>query len=100
MCHEPTSVGLPEGIGVGEGTVILDDFALAEGIFVVGKNPSTNSPRMMTELRNARRAHRGYQSAAGAGAEEFCGAAKMVTLRSTRIASGYCRVNVGGDVPV
>jgi anaerobic selenocysteine-containing dehydrogenase len=53
MCHEPTSVGLPESIGIGKGTVLLDDFEHAEAIFVIGQNPGTNSPRMMTELRNA-----------------------------------------------
>jgi hypothetical protein len=55
MCHEPTSVGLPESIGIGKGTVILDDFAHADAIFVIEQNPGTNSPRMMTELRNASR---------------------------------------------
>src|ERR1700757_5087221 len=48
MCHEPTSVGLPESIGIGKGTVILDDFSQADAIFVIGQNPGTNSPRMMT----------------------------------------------------
>ena len=55
MCHEPTSVGLPESIGIGKGTVILEDFAQTDAIFVIGQNPGTNSPRMMTELRNASR---------------------------------------------
>ena len=55
MCHEPTSVGLPESIGIGKGTVILDDFSHADAIFVIGQNPGTNSPRMMTDLRNASR---------------------------------------------
>jgi hypothetical protein len=55
MCHEPTSVGLPESIGIGKGTVILDDFSHADAIFVIGQNPGTNSPRMMTELHNASR---------------------------------------------
>jgi anaerobic selenocysteine-containing dehydrogenase len=36
MCHEPTSIGLPESIGVGKGTVILDDFGHADAIFVIG----------------------------------------------------------------
>lgn len=55
MCHEPTSVGLPESIGIGKGTVLLEDFAHADAIFIIGQNPGTNSPRMMTELRNASR---------------------------------------------
>jgi anaerobic selenocysteine-containing dehydrogenase len=41
MCHEPTSVGLPESIGIGKGTVVLDDFAHAEAIFIIGQNPGT-----------------------------------------------------------
>src|SRR6266446_4015979 len=55
MCHEPTSVGLPESIGIGKGTVVLDDFEHADAIFILGQNPGTNSPRMMTELHNASR---------------------------------------------
>ena len=55
MCHEPTSVGLPESIGIGKGTVLLDDFAYAEAIFILGQNPGTNSPRMLTELHRASR---------------------------------------------
>jgi anaerobic selenocysteine-containing dehydrogenase len=38
-CHEPTSVGLPESIGIGKGTVVLGDFAHAEAIFIFGQNP-------------------------------------------------------------
>ena len=66
MCHEPTSVGLPESIGIGKGTVVLDDFAHAEAIFIIGQNPGTNSPRMLTELhgRRAQRADRRAQPAA------------------------------------
>ena len=55
MCHEATSVGLPESIGVGKGTVLLEDFDKADCIFIFGQNPGTNSPRMMTSLRNAAR---------------------------------------------
>ena len=47
MCHEPTSVGLPESIGIGKGTVLLEDFDKTDAIFVIGQNPGTNSPRMM-----------------------------------------------------
>ena len=55
MCHEATSVGLPESIGIGKGTVLLEDFDATGAIFVIGQNPGTNSPRMMTSLRNASR---------------------------------------------
>ena len=55
MCHEATSVGLPESIGIGKGTVLLEDFEKTDAIFVIGQNPGTNSPRMMTPLREASR---------------------------------------------
>src|SRR3546814_3527093 len=55
MCHEPTSRGLPHSIGVGKGTVVLEDFEHAEAIFVIGQNSGTNAPRMMTLLVEARR---------------------------------------------
>src|ERR1700727_3199443 len=51
MCHEATSVGLPQSIGVGKGTVLLEDFDKADCILIFGQNPGTNSPRMMTTLR-------------------------------------------------
>src|SRR6202795_4443267 len=50
MCHEATSVGLPESIGVGKGTVLLEDFDRADAIFIFGQNPGTKRPRMMTSL--------------------------------------------------
>ena len=56
MCHEATSVGLPESIGIGKGTVLLDDFAMTDAIFMIGQNPGTNSPRMMTQLHEVRAA--------------------------------------------
>ena len=104
MCHEPTSVGLPESIGIGKGTVLLDDFGRAEAIFVIGQNPGTNSPRMMTELRNASR--RGvpivvFNPLRERALERFAAPqspVEMATFSSTPIASEYCQVRVGGDV--
>ena len=56
MCHESSGMGLKEVIGVGKGTVMLEDFEKAELIFVVGQNPGTNHPRMLTTLQKAKRA--------------------------------------------
>ena len=54
--ENPSKVAVPvRHILIGKGTVILDDFSQADAIFVIGQNPGTNSPRMLTELRNASR---------------------------------------------
>ena len=53
MCHEPTSVGLPGTVGIGKGTVLLEDFDHCDTLLLFGQNPATNHPRMMGELRHA-----------------------------------------------
>ncbi len=53
MCHESSGVALGETIGIGKGTVTLADFDHADLIFVVGQNPGTNHPRMLTTLRES-----------------------------------------------
>jgi formate dehydrogenase major subunit len=53
MCHEASGVALIESIGIGKGTVLLEDFECADAIFVVGQNPGTNHPRMLADLRRA-----------------------------------------------
>ena len=55
MCHESSGVALKEAIGIGKGTVKLDDFDKADLIIVVGQNPGTNHPRMLTALRDAKK---------------------------------------------
>ena len=55
MCHESSGVALNESIGIGKGTVTLDDFNSADLIIVVGQNPGTNHPRMLTALRDAKK---------------------------------------------
>ena len=55
MCHESSGTALSETIGVGKGTVTLEDFDAAEAIFVIGQNPGTNHPRMLTALERAKR---------------------------------------------
>ncbi len=55
MCHESSGSALSETIGAGKGTVSLEDFDLAEAIFVIGQNPGTNHPRMLTALQKAKR---------------------------------------------
>jgi molybdopterin-dependent oxidoreductase alpha subunit len=54
MCHESSGVALSESIGIGKGTVKLEDFEKAEAIFVIGQNPGTNHPRMLSSLADAK----------------------------------------------
>ncbi|MFM0323296.1 FdhF/YdeP family oxidoreductase [Caballeronia glebae] len=106
MCHEATSVGLPQSIGVGKGTVLLEDFEHADAIFIFGQNPGTNSPRMMSDLRSASR--RGakivsFNPFRERALERFASPQdpiEMATLGSTNISSFLYQVRVGGDVAV
>ncbi|QBL92623.1 Protein YdeP [Komagataeibacter saccharivorans] len=103
MCHEPTSRGLPLSIGIGKGTVRMEDFGKTEAIFIIGQNTGTNSPRMMTELVHARK--RGTPIVAVNPMPERAlirftepqDPIKMATFGSTPIASEFCHVRIGGD---
>jgi molybdopterin-dependent oxidoreductase alpha subunit len=104
MCHEATSVGLPASIGVGKGTVTLEDFDKNDLLLSFGHNPGTNHPRMMTTLRNTSR--RGvpilaFNPLRERSLERFAAPQapiEMATFGSTPIASAIHQVKVGGDV--
>ena len=55
MCHESSGVALSETLGIGKGSVKLEDFDKAELIVVSGQNPGTNHPRMLTALQKAKK---------------------------------------------
>ncbi|WP_414485848.1 FdhF/YdeP family oxidoreductase [Stenotrophomonas sp. EMP41] len=104
MCHEPTSRGLPPAIGVGKGTIVLQDFEHAEAIFVIGQNTGTNSPRMMSNLVEARK--RGIPIVAVNPMPERAlirfaepqDVVQMATLGSTEITSEFVHIRIGGDL--
>ena len=106
MCHEATSVGLPQSIGVGKGTVTLDDFEQADAVFCIGHNPGTNHPRMLGTLREVSR--RGVPIVVvnpmrERGLERFQdpqAPIEMATFGATPLASTYHQVRVGGDTAV
>ncbi|MDF9801004.1 molybdopterin-dependent oxidoreductase alpha subunit [Catalinimonas alkaloidigena] len=54
MCHESSGTGLSETVGIGKGSVTLEDFYEAEVIMIMGQNPGTNHPRMLTALQKAK----------------------------------------------
>ena len=55
MCHESSGAALNETIGIGKGCVTLDDFTKCDAILILGQNPGTNHPRMLTSLEHAKR---------------------------------------------
>jgi molybdopterin-dependent oxidoreductase alpha subunit len=104
MCHETTSIALPESIGVPVGTTTLDDFAHTDCILSFGQNPGVNSPRMLHPLQEA--GERGipiivYNPLRERGLERFTNPqspTEMLTGYETRIASQYHQVRAGGDL--
>lgn len=106
MCHEATSVGLKDAIGLGKGTVTLDDFDLADTIFSFGHNPGTNHPRMLATLREVSK--RGGTIVAinplkERGLERFQdpqAPLEMMTNGSTQISRFYFQPQVGGDYAI
>ncbi|WP_304217554.1 FdhF/YdeP family oxidoreductase [Phenylobacterium aquaticum] len=103
MCHEPTSVGLPDSIGLGKGSVTLEDFDHADLILSFGHNPGTNHPRMMATLREVARRGAGilvFNPLKERALERFASPqdpVEMATLGSTEIASRYYQPTLGGD---
>ena len=55
MCHESSGAALSETLGIGKGSVTLDDFNHADLVIVIGQNPGTNHPRMLTALSNTKK---------------------------------------------
>ena len=104
MCHEASGVALKQSIGIGKGTVLLEDFEKADAIFVIGQNPGTNHPRMLGDLRRA--ATRGAKIAVfnpikERGLERFSDPqdkVEMIRFGSTQIASNYYQPHLGGDM--
>ncbi|WP_346825872.1 FdhF/YdeP family oxidoreductase [Serratia inhibens] len=103
MCHEPTSVGLPQSIGIGKGTVSLDDFDNTELVISIGHNPGTNHPRMMGTLHELARRQIPiivFNPLRERALERFAdpqNVIEMATYSSTNIASTYYQVKAGGD---
>jgi molybdopterin-dependent oxidoreductase alpha subunit len=54
MCHESSGTALSESIGIGKGSVTVDDVAHADCILIAGQNPGTNHPRMLSILEKAK----------------------------------------------
>jgi molybdopterin-dependent oxidoreductase alpha subunit len=103
MCHESTSVGLQESIGVPVGTVTLADFEHTDCIFFFGQNVGSNSPRMLHPLQEARKRHVPiitFNPIRERGLERFVNPQsprQMIGPDSTVISTQYHQVSIGGD---
>jgi molybdopterin-dependent oxidoreductase alpha subunit len=102
MCHESSGVALTATIGVGKGTVTLDDIHAARLIVVVGQNPGTNHPRMLTALERAKRAGAkilAVNPLPEAGLIRFRNPQRVsgVVGRGTPLADRFLQIRVGGD---
>lgn len=103
MCHESTSFGLSEAIGIGKGTVTLNDFYDTDVIIIIGQNPGTNHPRMLTALEKAK--HNGSKIIAVNPLHEagLMGFKNPQTVKgfigiTTQLADLYLQVKINGDM--
>ncbi len=104
MCHESSGLAMKESIGVGKGTVTLDDFLAADTILCVGQNPGTNHPRMLGTLETAVKggaklvAINPLKEAGLVGFIHPQHPVATVLGRATTLASSFVRVRVNGDL--
>ncbi|MBB4662949.1 FdhF/YdeP family oxidoreductase [Conexibacter arvalis] len=103
MCHESSGVALTETIGIGKGSVTLEDVEQADLLIVVGQNPGTNHPRMLSALERAKRG--GARIVAvnplpEAGLIRFKNPQKPGGLlgRGTELADRHLQIRLGGDL--
>jgi molybdopterin-dependent oxidoreductase alpha subunit len=113
MCHESSGVALKESIGIGKGCVRLEDFECTDAIFIIGQNPGTNHPRMMTTLERAKKSgativainpirETGLISVVNPNPQEYRNplrfAAKMLFNHGTPLSDSWLPVRVNGDM--
>jgi molybdopterin-dependent oxidoreductase alpha subunit len=105
MCHESSGAGLEASIGIGKGTVSLDDLHQADTIIIAGQNPGTNHPRMLSSLETC--VENGGKVIAinpliEAGLLAFAHPQKFSGMmnRATPLASQYLQVKINGDMAI
>jgi molybdopterin-dependent oxidoreductase alpha subunit len=103
MCHESSGFALTESLGIGKGSVTLKDFDFADCIVVIGQNPGTNHPRMLTSLQKA--ARRGCRIVSinplqEAGLTRFKHPQEVLSFvgEGTQLAHHFLPVKINGDV--
>jgi anaerobic selenocysteine-containing dehydrogenase len=103
MCHESSGVALTETIGIGKGTVKLEDIYGAKVVLVVGQNPGTNHPRMMSALSKCKGnggkiVH--INPLPEVGTSKFINPQSPIDVLTggTKLADLYLPVTIGGDM--
>ncbi|MBO3758439.1 FdhF/YdeP family oxidoreductase [Ciceribacter sp. L1K22] len=106
MCHETTSVALPQSIGTPVGTVLLEDFKKTDCILSFGQNVGTNAPRLLHSLQEVRERDAPivvFNPLRERGWEAFVNPqrpSQMLSNSPTQIATQYYQVRSGGDIAV
>ncbi|MEO6333658.1 MAG: FdhF/YdeP family oxidoreductase [Pyrinomonadaceae bacterium] len=115
MCHESSGVALNESIGLGKASVRLSDFNETDLVIVIGQNPGTNAPRMMSSLEDAKRAgatmiainplpEAGLLNFVNPNPQHYSNPLKfpiaLIGNRSTHLADLHLPVRIGGDMAV
>ena len=103
MCHESSGWAMGQTIGIGKATVSFDDYAKADLIIIMGQNPGTNHPRMMTELEACKR--NGGEIVAvnplpEAGLRRYKNPQQVngVVGHGVQIADQFLQIRIGGDM--
>lgn len=101
MCHESSGSALSETIGIGKGSVSLEDLHQAELIIVAGQNPGTNHPRMLSALEQAKKAGAKIISVnplPEAGMERFKNPqTPLGMVKGTALNDLFLQIRIGGD---
>ncbi len=103
MCHESSGMGLTETIGIGKGTVTLEDIYEAEVVLVIGQNPGTNHPRMMSALQKCKGnggliLHINPMPEVGTTRFVNPQSPLEVLMGGTQLADHFLQVKIGGDI--
>nr|WP_156365791.1 FdhF/YdeP family oxidoreductase [Nocardiopsis sp. NRRL B-16309] len=103
MCHESSGSALTQTLGVGKGSVSLDDLHQADLIIVAGQNPGTNHPRMLSTLERAKKSGARIITVnplPEAGMREFRNPQKAAGLlgRGTELTDLFAQIRLGGDL--
>jgi molybdopterin-dependent oxidoreductase alpha subunit len=103
MCHESSGTALTEVIGIGKGTVTLNDFYDTDVIIIMGQNPGTNHPRMLTALEKAKKNGSKIIAVNPLHEAGLTGFKDPQTVKgllgiSAKLADLYLQVNINGDM--